>query len=521
MSSTPLAITAKNLSKTYPVYASPLDALKEIFPGRKHHTDFHALTDVSFDVRRGERVGIVGANGAGKSTLLKVLAGTVDHSAGSYAVNGELRAILELGTGFHEECTGRDNIMMGGLCLGYSAKDLRERTNWIIEFSELGAVMDRPLRTYSSGMKMRLMYSVAFCKPVELMIIDEALATGDGAFVRKCTNHIVELCGGGATALVVSHNLYFLERICHRVIYLRDGRLVADGDPLEVCKLYEAELARSFVQGVGVPAVTEFRRDDAPDRELLSERAEPILGGGRDEPGFVDHKPMLPLDLDPDHAPGEPLKAPTNGMGQVREQDGSVVPLDFSGAPAIRHLGLVRLLEARLFDEQGAPTSEVGCGRPCRVRFVLESRVAKTDVHVGFMIWNQREEHVATSTNVCSLDGLGRPNGRRLDLDFGTFAIEVVFPSVRLGAGGYYLKFGVSPGMEHYSDDDLLLSENRCLAFAVVRPDHVQDVIYEPHSVWSALRPVTAPDALRAGSRSSPSAQGTAAAPGVPASAQS
>lgn len=494
------AISVSRLSKTYPVYKSPLDALKEIIPGRNHHTDFPALEEIDFVVRRGERVGIVGANGAGKSTLLKVLSGTVDHSAGDFSISGELRAILELGTGFHEECSGRENILMGGLCLGYSQRELEEHTDWIIEFSELGRVIDQPLRTYSSGMKMRLMYSVAFCRPVEIMIIDEALATGDGAFIRKCTNHIVELCGGGTTALIVSHNLYFLERICHRVIYLKDGRIIADGDPLTVCKLYEKDLGRDFVDGGdGGGSVSAYVRHDGAAEgrgDSLEEvtSVAPIIPGGvhGEAPAFVDDLPLSTDMLEAGGGLGRPDLTGGNGPGEIIHDDGRVEPIDFSGAPAVLHRGLVKLLEARLFDELGEPVSEVTTGQPCRMRFVFESWVRKPDVHLGFMIWNDRNEHVATTTNVCSLDGRGRSNAMRVDLVDGVFSIDVVFPSLRLGAGAYYLKFGVSPGSEHFSDDDLLLSENRCLAFVVLRPDHVQTVVYEPHSVWSPLKQLAA-----------------------------
>ena len=491
-----VAIAVSRMSKTYPVYKSPLDALKEIIPGRKHHIDFPALEEIDFVVRRGERVGVVGANGAGKSTLLKVLSGTVDHTAGSYEIKGELRAILELGTGFHEECTGRDNIVMGGLCLGYSQHELEEHTDWIIDFSELGRVIDQPLRTYSSGMKMRLMYSVAFCRPVEVMIIDEALATGDGAFIRKCTNHIVELCGGGTTALIVSHNLYFLERICHRVIYLKDGKIVADGDPLTVCKLYEKDLGRDFVAGgEGEGTVSAYVRDDGSGESAENEltNAAPIIPGGvhGDESVFVDDLPLAADMLEAGGGLGRPDLSGGNGPGEIVHADGQVEPFDFSGAPAVLHKGWVKLREALLFDELGEPVTEMVSGHPCRMRFVFESQIRKADVHLGFMIWNDRNEHVATTTNVCSLDGQGRSNARRVDLVDGVFSIDVVFPSLRLGAGAYYLKFGISPGTEHFSDDDLLLSENRCLAFVVLRPDHVQTVVYEPHSVWSPLKRMT------------------------------
>jgi len=488
-----IAIRVSRLSKTYPIYKSPLDALREIIPGRKHHVDFTALEDIDFVVRSGERVGIVGANGAGKSTLLKVLSGTVDHTAGDYTVNGELRAILELGTGFHEECTGRENILMGGLCLGYSRRELEERTDWIIEFSELARVIDQPLRTYSSGMKMRLMYSVAFCRPVKVMIIDEALATGDGAFIRKCTNHIVGLCGGGTTALIVSHNLYFLERICHRVIYLKNGKIVADGDPLTVCKLYEKDLGREFVEAsVDESGISAYVRDDeTSDGDVAEAETVPpiILGGTNDDDSvFIDDRPLSQDMLGSNGGLARPALADSNGPGQIVHSDGRIEHFDFSGAPPVLQMGLIKLIEARLFDALGDPTTEIETGHPCRMRFVFESRVRKQDVHLGFMIWNDRNEHVATSTNVCSLDGRGRSNATRIDLMEGDFSIDVVFPALRLGSGGYYLKFGISPGVEHYSDDDLLLSENRCLAFSILRSDHVQTVTYEPHSVWSPMR---------------------------------
>jgi len=521
------AIVVDRLSKTYPVYPSPMAALKEVLTGRRQHTEARALDEVSFRVRRGERVGVVGANGAGKSTLLRILAGTLDHGSGRYRVRGAARAILELGTGFHEDCTGRENVLMGGLCLGYRQADLEERLDWIIDFSELRAVMDRPLRTYSAGMKMRLMYAVAFCKPVEIMIIDEALSAGDGAFVRKCTQHIVELCGGGTTALVVSHNLYFLERLCDRVLYLRDGRLVADGDPLWVCKLYEQDLGRAFVAGGRVAEAPVFRRRESTDeRRLCAERAAPVASERLDESAPDDARregptsspsesPTEPSTASPDVAapracevspvteprPADvapsgpspaaatpPGRSPTNGSGAVLTADGTWEAVDFTGAPPVRHLGLVRLAEARLYDGEGRPTDEIRTGEPARFSFVLESRLRKEDVHIGFMIWNDRDEHVATTTNVCSLDGGGRPNGVRQDLEEGTFAVDVAFPSLRLGAGRYTLRFGVAPGREHFSPDDLLLSEDRCLAFSVLRPDHVQTVHYEPHSTWSPLR---------------------------------
>ncbi len=492
------AIDVRGLCKAYRVYDTPLDALREALLHRPRHRRFLALDDVSFTVGRGERVGIVGANGAGKSTLLRILSGTLDHTGGSFTLAGRLRAVLELGTGFHEECTGRENILMGGLCMGYARAELLARLDWVIEFSELGRVIDQPLRTYSSGMKSRLMYAVAFCMPVEIMIVDEALATGDGAFVRKCTQHIVDLCSHGTTALIVSHNLYFLERLCDRVLYLRGGRLVADGEPLAVCKSYEADLGRDFVSSVGTPPAAGAGAERAADDHGTGDRADGPRADATPEVVIAAHAVPASAPAWPDSwlpardvselLPFDPeARGRSNGQGEWLDEQGCWQPIDFSGAPAVCQLGLVRLAGITLLDEQGRRTNEIATGRPARVRIVLESRLRKRDVHVGLMIWNDRNVHVATTTNVCALDGAGRPDRTRVHLVEGTLSIEVAFPSLQLGAGRYWLKLGVSPGYEHFGNDDLLCSESRCLAFAVTCADHVQDVLHEPASRWSGL----------------------------------
>ncbi len=207
--------------------------------GTLTYESFWALTEVGFAVERGEVLGIVGRNGAGKSSLLKVISGVLEPTTGSLRFDGRIAPILELGTGFDFELTGRENIFLNGMLLGRTRREIRERLDAIIEFSELGDFIESPIRSYSSGMFARLGFSIASAWTPDLLILDEVFAAGDAAFTRKCEKTLSNFRDAGVTILLVSHSAPIVLETCTRALWLDHGKLVADGKPEEVVGAYE------------------------------------------------------------------------------------------------------------------------------------------------------------------------------------------------------------------------------------------------------------------------------------------
>ncbi len=237
-------IKAENITKEFKLYHSPADRLKEIILHRTLHRSFHALKGVSFEVEAGETLGIVGQNGAGKSTLLKILTGVLMADSGTIHVDGKITGLLELGTGFNSEFTGVQNIFLNGILLGMSKEEVNERLDKIISFTELEDFIHEPLKTYSSGMGMRLAFSTAIHADPQAFVVDEALSVGDTYFQQKCMGKIREFKAQGGSIIFVSHDMNAVKVLCDRALLLDHGAVVEEGDPDKVINTYNFLLAK-------------------------------------------------------------------------------------------------------------------------------------------------------------------------------------------------------------------------------------------------------------------------------------
>lgn len=363
MSASQLPIRVRELCKVYKVYDKPLDMVLELVSGRSRHRDFWALKDISFEVKRGEVVGVVGRNGAGKSTLLKILAGTLDRTSGSVAVDGKVSAILELGTGFHGEYTGLENIYMGGLCLGMSREEVDDKLESVVKFSELQDFIEQPFKTYSSGMKARLTFSVAISVDPDILIVDEALAAGDALFSEKCSRRIRQIVQGGATVFFCTHSIPTIVELCDTAILLSKGELLLHDRPREVSYAYDELLAvdrQAHLKNVRRPVVSV---QNSPGMNASVTGAEPA-GGGTGADAALDSEPAP---VDPQGGSARPESGGTGQAGQQHEMK-------------------AELLTLTILNEQGTEVQCLEHGRVYTVRAVLACYEDVDDLGVGFRI---------------------------------------------------------------------------------------------------------------------------------------
>ena len=364
MSESGIAIRAIGLCKDYHSYKHPVDALLELVMRRQRHDRFIALDNVNLEVRRGEIVGILGRNGAGKSTLLKLIAGTLERSSGNLNVHGRITAILELGTGFHMDYTGRENIYMGGLCLGMSRHEIEEKLEDIIRFSELSDFIDRPFKTYSTGMQARLTFSTATSIDPDIMIVDEALSVGDARFQLKCFNRLQQMRDRRATILLVSHDTNTITSLCDRALILESGRVYAEGTPKRISVAYQNLLfgSRKIQKDMPIEHPGGFKysgNHQDPDRNKENEQ--------------------------PDKKNSE---QPRNGK------------VSSSEAKLRYGSGEARLLGWGLLNDQGNDCNVITSGTACRLYMILRTMADLEDMSVGFAIKDRRGSVLWGVTNI-------------------------------------------------------------------------------------------------------------------------
>ena len=286
-----VAIKVDNLVKKYNMYDNPMDRLKEVCSIRKkcYHKEFSALNGISFEVEKGDAIGIMGKNGCGKSTLLKMITGVLEPTSGTIEVNGKVSAILELGTGFNPEYTGIQNIYLNGTMMGCSKEEVNKKLQSIIDFADIGDFINQPVKIYSSGMFARLAFAVAINVNPDILIVDEALAVGDTRFQIKCINKMKSLKEQGTTILFVSHATEQIKRFCNKAIWIKDGKIKEQGPASEVADLYE-----DFMKYGDVDNKKDVRVKDANKAENTEE--EITADDEKDENGLRPCK--MPLDSD-------------------------------------------------------------------------------------------------------------------------------------------------------------------------------------------------------------------------------
>ncbi|MFR9308150.1 MAG: ABC transporter ATP-binding protein [Lachnospiraceae bacterium] len=292
-----LAISVQEVSKIYRLYDRPIDRLKESLSlsHKSYHRDFFALDKISFEVRKGQTVGIIGTNGSGKSTILKIITGVLNPTTGKVKVAGNISALLELGAGFNSDYTGIENIYMNGTMMGFSRQQMDEKMQDILDFADIGDFVNQPVKTYSSGMFVRLAFALAINVEPEILIVDEALSVGDVFFQAKCYRRMEEMMKNGTTILMVSHDMGSIIKYCDKVILLNRGSFVAEGEAGKMVDLYKKILANQM--------------DELA--EALSEGEEPRgAGEGQD----ADHASL----------PGEP--AGNEGIGAAECGGSSALP---------------------------------------------------------------------------------------------------------------------------------------------------------------------------------------------------
>jgi len=456
------AVRADGLSKSYRKWGRTraFGTLKSALLGRSLGAALApsevvaALSDVSFAVARGETFGVVGPNGSGKSTLLKLVAGLFKPTSGELAVDGKVSALIELGAGFHPEISGRENVVINGVMLGLTRKEIERKLPEIIAFSGLEDFIDEPVKTYSSGMYVRLGFAVAVHVDPDILVVDEVLAVGDEAFAHRCLDTIADFSRRGKTIFFVSHSLVLVEELCDRVLYLEHGRVKGLGDPREVMAAYRLDVAA----GEGARLTTEHRRD----QEILLKSAQ---------------APTERVEIVAQRADSAHFLEGVNGS----EAPGAGVAVERAEAQPRRWGNRdVSITGCRLLDSSGAERYAFRSGESMAIEISVSPRVSTADFVFGIGIFTPDEVCVHGSNT--EIDGF---LPERLD---GPATVRVTLPRLDLGSGTYLVDAAVHSRRETPYD----YWRGAC-RFQVDSPDRDAG-LYRPERRWTFAGAVSVSD---------------------------
>lgn len=407
-----IAIRVENLSKCYQIYDTPRDRLKQFILPRVYHLtgqtprqyfrEFWALRDVSFEVKKGETIGIIGRNGSGKSTLLQLICGTLNPTSGSITTHGRIAALLELGSGFNPEFTGRENVFLNLALQGFCERRIQDKFDSIASFADIGEFIDQPVKTYSSGMFARLAFAAAIYTEPEVLIVDEILAVGDMAFQRKCLNKFYEIRESGCSILFVSHDQYQVKSICQRALYLEKGQQKMFGLAGHVIDEYMID-----VEG----KVSRMAAEDDQSQGEAVEIPDELKGTNRDALQNISGD-VVELQL------RESLQLPVVSEKECDE--------------------LFRIISVAFTDDQGVPLEVVVTGQKVRLVFDFVSQVASPPDQISFVFNLYRHDDLYLCGATTLMDGLYPHQGSRKG------RVIVEFPEFPLLSGQYKWRVGIN-----------------------------------------------------------------------------
>jgi ABC-type polysaccharide/polyol phosphate transport system ATPase subunit len=451
------AIELKGVSKAYRIYDKSVSILQEVLLGRTGHRNKVILDNLSLTIAPGEVVGIIGRNGAGKSTLLKLIAGTLSPTSGAIRVSGRVSAILELGTGFNPSYSGRDNVIMSAIMRGMPEAAIRSKFDSVVAFAGLEDVIDEPFHTYSSGMQARLAFAAAVAVDADVIIIDEALAAGDIRFTARSLRRVREICQSGVTALFVSHQTYHVMQLCTRAIWIDDGRVRMDGDPLQVCRAYEYEMHAAIAKDEGRLAAPSPARGDPPEPPSpiapTAEEPAPITEPSPDDPNLeiAPNDLISPSDVAPDHSVADAVR-PLESELQSALLSRTVSDQDTPATSKHFKSNQYRITRVEFLDKDGRETQMFRFGDVFRLRVGYERLTeSATDVSCGLAVaFTSTPDHLAVmyfNTNYPHSDDEMRTY---FEADFRQYkgrtgVIEATIPFLQLRPGTYLVSMGILP----------------------------------------------------------------------------